>query len=296
MFLLAALLTIFSNNAHAASSYDDVLKLTSTIKLDRKSYYESWNNTGTCGELDITNTWAKDYLTNSTTLFYNYGTINGISGNGSDAQQAMINSFKNASSWGVLQQRAYDASDAYLPSPDSDYDQSVYVFWSDSSPATVTFSDFYTGTGATGYNQHAIATTNHVAQISYYNGNLGGQQDCRVMVNYMAQNYGGEIGIGANYNNFMYNSMKVLTSSNANVLYPTGYAGPIVPDALAIDSDGDGLSLALEIKQGTLDTNVDTDGDGISDYQESQWYPDRDEVFCNRNTTPYTCAYPDPIS
>jgi hypothetical protein len=34
----------------------------------------------------------------------------------------------------------------------------------------------------------------------------------------------------------------------------------------------------------------------ISDFKESQWYSDRDEVFCNTNSSPYVCAYPDPTT
>lgn len=39
---------------------------------------------------------------------------------------------------------------------------------------------------------------------------------------------------------------------------------------------------------------LDTDKDGLTDYVESPWYPFRDDVFCNKGTTPYTCAYPNP--
>jgi hypothetical protein len=50
------------------------------------------------------------------------------------------------------------------------------------------------------------------------------------------------------------------------------------------------------MQQGTFDNNEDTDGDGIRDRKESIWYEDRDDVFCDTTTSPYTCAYPDPTS
>lgn len=77
--------------------------------------------------------------------------------------------------------------------------------------------------------------------------------------------------------------------------YPIDYNGEMIEDGSTVDSDNDGLSLLQEMQQGTSDGNVDTDGDGISDFKESVWFLDRDEVFCDTTTSPYTCAYPDPV-
>ncbi len=79
------------------------------------------------------------------------------------------------------------------------------------------------------------------------------------------------------------------------VIYPSGYEGELVEDGSNIDADGDGLNLLQEMKQGTSDNKKDTDGDGIDDLKESIWFPDRDEVFCDTNATPYVCAYPNPL-
>ena len=79
-----------------------------------------------------------------------------------------------------------------------------------------------------------------------------------------------------------------------DVIYPQEYEG-IVIDSENVDTDQDGLTWAQERQQGTLDSNPDTDGDGISDFIESIWFNDRDEVFCAVNITPYVCAYPDPL-
>lgn len=74
------------------------------------------------------------------------------------------------------------------------------------------------------------------------------------------------------------------------VTYPSGYAGEIIPSA-AIDEDEDGLDALREQIQGTSDASKDTDGDGLSDYAESEWYPNRDDIFCGVSE----CAYPDPL-
>lgn len=50
------------------------------------------------------------------------------------------------------------------------------------------------------------------------------------------------------------------------VNYPSGYEGILVPD-----------------------TSIDNDGDGLSDYVESQWHLGREDIFCGSQ-----CAYPNP--
>jgi len=78
--------------------------------------------------------------------------------------------------------------------------------------------------------------------------------------------------------------------STFDVLYPSGYMGEIIPTP-SDDADQDGLTGADEIEQGTSDFRKDTDNDGLDDYIESQWNPDRDEVFCGTQ-----CSYPDPTT
>lgn len=79
---------------------------------------------------------------------------------------------------------------------------------------------------------------------------------------------------------------------NAPITYPSGYEGIEAPSSSEwADLDGDGLIAEQETTQGTSNANKDTDGDGLDDYIESQWYPDRDEVFCGPQ-----CAYPDPTT
>lgn len=79
------------------------------------------------------------------------------------------------------------------------------------------------------------------------------------------------------------------------VIYPLEYEGINIP-VMSIDADNDGLALWKELYQSTNDFNSDTDNDGLNDYKESIWFTNRDEVFCNKTTSPYTCAYPDPTT
>jgi hypothetical protein len=77
------------------------------------------------------------------------------------------------------------------------------------------------------------------------------------------------------------------------VNYPIGYEGLYAPTG-SVDHDGDGLTTRQELMQGTSDADMDTDKDGLSDYIESQWNSNRNDVFCKTSVTPHVCAYPDP--
>ncbi|GEM_PF-1447480 len=74
--------------------------------------------------------------------------------------------------------------------------------------------------------------------------------------------------------------------------YPSGYAG--TPVGGTADADDDDLTASQEMEQGTLDTKVDTDGDGISDFAESKFNPDYDNTYCNTTVNPHICADPNP--
>jgi hypothetical protein len=77
--------------------------------------------------------------------------------------------------------------------------------------------------------------------------------------------------------------------STYTVNYPPDYAGTYDPSS--VDIDGDNLTRAQELSQGTSDTSKDTDGDGLDDFTESHWYPNRSGVFCGSSE----CTYPDPV-
>lgn len=79
-----------------------------------------------------------------------------------------------------------------------------------------------------------------------------------------------------------------------NVSYPYAYDGPDIN--AHPDDDNDGLTTDEEYMQGTSDSAVDTDGDGIDDLKESIWNPYRASEFCKTSVTPNVCAYPDPTT
>jgi len=78
-------------------------------------------------------------------------------------------------------------------------------------------------------------------------------------------------GIGDMLIGHFYTSTTVeILVSNFPITMPTGYAGPSIPST----------------------DNSDSDGDGLSNYIESAYYPLGREIFCNTSTD--TCAPPDP--
>ncbi len=81
------------------------------------------------------------------------------------------------------------------------------------------------------------------------------------------------------------------------VTYPTGYEGEYMPaPAGSSDFDSDGLDKDEEDTLGTSDFKIDTDMDGLADPIESithnAFY---EEMFC-KQTSPFTCADPDPTT
>ncbi|MBL8159686.1 hypothetical protein JNJ66_04465 [Candidatus Saccharibacteria bacterium] len=89
-------------------------------------------------------------------------------------------------------------------------------------------------------------------------------------------------------------------SQNISIIKATGvdignrYPQSEVLQAYTVDGDNDELSLSQEVMQGTLDDKPDTDRDGLTDYVESNAYPDRHATFCNTSATPISCATPHP--
>ena len=87
-------------------------------------------------------------------------------------------------------------------------------------------------------------------------------------------------------------SFPVYFLATDNVVYPSDYSGNPLPSTNThADLDDDGLNASQETVQGTSNSQKDTDGDGLNDLIESQWYPQRDDVFCGTS-----CAYPDPLA
>lgn len=179
------------------------------------------------------------------------------------------NSFQNAyinGSWGVSQLPRYG-----VDGNGNVTEKAVIVYWNESQDMTVSWAAF----GTWGYMAATPVTNSVILQIQSCSGNPS---------LYVSQ-YGTPAYISTpdgTVANFLY---------NGEVVYPQGYEGELVSvsNPNNVDDDSDGLKWSQEMLEGTLDTSKDTDDDGLSDYIESQWYPDRQTVFCGTS-----CVYPNP--
>lgn len=256
---------IIGNGAVSASSiYDDNYQTTSTL--------ETWSNNndgydGACAATNLTNTWS-DYITDSSKWFNPSDALNPSSPM-SLTRASFLEAMNDPNgSWGVTQHA-------------SEHMKSVIVFWSSSGVASLDWS-MYAHIGAVVY-----TNANYVEiRCKQYEYGWGGSTPVALYRNY-THSSNPVVSIESSYPS----QYKNLFVYNANNNYPTGYAGEEVPSSSEwADLDGDGLIAAQEAAQSTSNTNRDTDGDGLSDFTESQWYPERENIFCGASQ----CAYPNP--
>lgn len=78
----------------------------------------------------------------------------------------------------------------------------------------------------------------------------------------------------------------LLFVASDNIVYPSDYSGPEIRTTPVFDQDHDGLNSAQEASQETLDTQEDTDKDGLGDLVESQWNANRAAVFYSSDNYP----------
>lgn len=199
--------------ASAAPGYDDDLQIAESIIIDKSNYYGS----GVCPTIDATLDWSARF-NDSATRYYGYANfIGGSEPVNSDANKNAVRaSFATAvanagegGSWGVSTSSTIEGSG---------YEKGYYIFWNEDSPVSVTFDSGY-----------VIATADHRAKVTYYNGNLGGGQNCHeIMINYMGA---GSIGVSSDpdYQNAKGDPSLAFVSF-ADIKYPDGYSGVQVPD------------------------------------------------------------------
>lgn len=163
----------------------------------------------------------------------------------------------------------------------------VNIYWSEDQ-SIINDAYFYTD----GYIRNVHATVNEYtdtfrAEIYL---NYDGTVHCSLSSNWgdflLASYYDEPSGPGAHY------IMPFM--SNWTLDIPVGYEGQTVNNREAVDHDEDALTFIQEVQQATSDSKKDTDDDGIDDYKESEWFVDRNDIFCNTDSTPNVCAYPDP--
>lgn len=265
LVLLAALsATLFSaSSASAASVHDDALQTTDTLSIEQKGYY------GTNNPLeDVTFTYKSDYLYNDSKWVFreDYDEFEEAA---SDSNFTYITSQD-------IHYTSSSATDNYGKTVHVTYcskDHSMALLWLESSVRAFCKDSNNT-------------FTSRAVSIFYEGGNIK-----------LRLGYSSSISTKQQTPPASYSFQQVFeTSGSIEINYPAGYEGSLLPDGSDIDTDNDGLTLIQELQQGTSDNNTDTDGDGINDFKESKWLPDRDAIFCNTSVTPHTCAYPDPTT
>lgn len=245
--------------ASATSMYDANYQTTSEVYIAG----------GSCSKQDLTFT-AFQYLTDSDTWSFPYDGSNPSSAMYM-ARQSFLNTLKDETngSWGI----------SFLP----EYSV-VMIFWAkNGASASLDWSNYNGGVG------YKATDSNNVGNflIGCRSTFMGGTS--HVPIIFTGANYSDNLLIAKSDG-----SIQNLYAYNVNTNLPTGYAGLAIQDA-AEDLDADGLSIAQETVIGTLDFTDDTDGDGLSDFTESSWNPDYNDIFCNTSITPAVCANPDPL-
>ncbi|HMH69876.1 MAG TPA: hypothetical protein VK502_00600 [Candidatus Saccharimonadales bacterium] len=268
--------------ANATSVYDNTITTVDGVHVARMP----GSLLPACGVHDLSSSWSSVFL--DSTKWGDDWTqrIGGVT------FEEMRDAF-NASSSISVSQGNFNAG--YTNIHGTEFGQSVFIQFTVSPTAYIDF-------GSAG--GHTFAYTRNTDGDYVYNVRLSlkNTSDCSVVVNQVAR-YTGTQDIAWLHShigspNFTIASDWESTDTGFNtdarpwfintpISYPTGYAGEVV----STDLDGDGLVASREVVQGTSNTNKDTDGDGLSDYVESQWYYSRNNVFCGSQ-----CAYPDPVA
>lgn len=231
-------------------------------------------STTNCSEEDITTTWSDITATDTVhPLSYkntwNYqNNYNGSQANLDSWQSGMANALSAGRGWAVI------SIDAYGGYTEGGNKMVRLVHFDPSATLTITYNSYY----------DTYVMTPSVGLFHYtdflYNTNVS----CRYQT--------WQENISSNYLDT--GGGKIFILDATSIITPPDYEGAAIPDGTTVDNDNDGLNMVQEVQQSTYDNKGDSDGDGINDLKESQWYVDRDEVFCKTSSTPYVCAYPKP--
>lgn len=212
--VLATFAFLDGSNVSASSAYDDVIKLTDSLKVESPS-----------GEVDVTST---------------YGILM-ASGCGSTYYDSFMAAVNNGGDWAIVNH-------------DESAGKRIRIIWSPiANSLTAQFASdspamkYLYLSGLMGY-----------AQFGQY-GHTGSPM-CDYATTPTTLN-----AVVLSMNTFA--SDEGILANTYSVNYPSGYSGVLLPSPSA-----------------------DTDGDGLRNYIESQWYPGRDDIFCGTQ-----CAYPNPV-
>jgi hypothetical protein len=272
--LVLALSPVLSMKAFATSDYG--VNVTDSLSLGGVGTY-------TCSVVDMTKTVAEILADDESVAPYSYKNSWSYQAqypwNARYALEDFADQFHDrlldGAGWAISQLSAFGS---YIPE-DTGYaasNKSIRIYLFDPA-ATFTFEETY-GTG----NGWFIESSHPISYVEFFLNSNG--SDCRKQFD---ANVGGGYLVGQTW---ILNPIQqeFLMMATDNITYPLDFSGDSIPDTIT-DNDGDGLTAAFELTQGSSDSVADSDGDGLSDYIESVLFEDRDDVFCGTE-----CAYPIP--
>lgn len=264
---------IMSSNTNATSAYDNTITLSEQLSLSNSIY--------SCGEQNHQTSWSSVF-SNSSYWSEAVGTSY------STASSAFADANSNTNGWSVSQ-ATWNVS-VNIGNLHWDVgDKAIYITYTADENNYVDFSSRF------GFNYAYLHSPN---STPVYTVILGLNDACEMKVA-VARTLAGNSPAYL----FFDNEMNVAADGtggnrtvetyfiNSPITYPSGYEGiePPIDNSWA-DLDEDGLDPDQELLQNTSNTNPDSDSDGLSDFIESEWFPDREVVFCGSQ-----CAYPDPL-
>ncbi|QQG51098.1 MAG: hypothetical protein HZB75_01140 [Candidatus Saccharibacteria bacterium] len=273
---LTSLLPPFTSNTSATTIYDGAYVTTDDLIIDTDYY--SFN----CGSTNITATWKDKLLNDASWSSSAYGIAD------RDAAQSSFETALNQGAWAVTERTWIESGETHRQR------DMVEVTWvEDTSDAHIEFADagtFY-GTQIAGDSIWKVV----IATEKAWTPTGSGTCDPKVITAY-EDNSSQWISVphpddgGSMYRreNFLAANWTLTTPQD----YENYQGAQIRGDE---DVDGDELSIGRELTQGTSDAvnHEDTDGDGIDDLKESQWYSNRSDTYCKSDLS--ACAYPKPL-
>jgi hypothetical protein len=265
-FVAVLCVTLIGGRVFATSAYDDVYHTTDSVIVSNPS-------SSLCTNIDVTGNWA-DYITDE-------------------------NKWQNPSDASNPNSGMSQARTSFLAALDDD----DYGTWSVSqvtgngtSMARIVWSA-YSGTYLQ-WQTYGLILKLYVSYVDIYCEDQAGDgiSTLKPVALFPTLNQSGR-GIAEPAEGVSHVDNLFIHSNNSSFSanYPSGYAGEsLALSGAASDPDGDGLTMAQEMAQGTLFNKADTDGDGINDLKESIFFGDYNDVFCD-NSSPAQCAEPDPL-
>lgn len=276
LFITASTVSLFGKVAFATSAYDGNYRTTSSLVVGDTA---TISGVPACSDTNVTDNWSS-YITDSSKW------PSGIS-----TGELAIYGYMRASFLAALDDTtngAWAVSQDDLEIHGGTYTKSAVIFWTEDSSAALDWTS-YSGQVVP---SSPASTLNRV--IITCSGSGSSVVPAVTEIDYPSSVYqdlsSSSAGMVYSWGAY-YSSNLFIHNFDANL--PSGYGGTTIYDE-ASDADGDGLTAAQEMSQGTSDHSKDTDGDGLSDYTESIWNTNRDAEFCDTTTTPYVCSYPHP--